>query len=171
MATLIAWLEHIAGLGIAIGAIFHDAVESVFTELAKLGRIGVLPALGLFAAFLSLKLGRRHPFLRELRMSRISVEELCRLLEESNAPLLIDARSSASRALDGVTPGAIAFEQLTKDQQQQREGEVVVYCSCPNEATSARLAKRLMTMGFHPVRPLAGGIHAWQDAGFAVERL
>jgi membrane protein DedA with SNARE-associated domain len=25
-------------------------------------------------------------------------------------------------------------------------------------------------LGFHPVRPLAGGIHAWQEAGFAVER-
>jgi rhodanese-related sulfurtransferase len=27
-----------------------------------------------------------------------------------------------------------------------------------------------MTMGFHPVRPLAGGIHAWLDAGFAIAR-
>jgi membrane protein DedA with SNARE-associated domain/rhodanese-related sulfurtransferase len=159
-----------AGIGVAIGAIFHDAVESVFTELATLGRIGGLLVLGLFAAFLSLKLWRRHQFLRELRMSRISVEELFRLLKESKAPLLIDARSSASRARDGVIPGAIAFERLTQELEQQCEGGVVVYCSCPNEATSARLAKRLMTMGFHPVRPLAGGIHAWQDAGFAVER-
>jgi membrane protein DedA with SNARE-associated domain len=29
---------------------------------------------------------------------------------------------------------------------------------------------RLMIMGFHPVRTLVGGIHAWQDAGLAVER-
>jgi membrane protein DedA with SNARE-associated domain/rhodanese-related sulfurtransferase len=159
-----------AGVGVAIGAIFHDAVESVFTELATLGRIGGLLVLGLFAAFLGLKLWRRHQFLRELRMSRISVEELFRLLKESKAPLLIDARSGASRARDGVIPGAIAFEQLSPDLEQHCEGGVVVYCSCPNEATSARLAKRLMTMGFHPVRPLAGGIHAWQDAGFAVER-
>jgi len=27
-----------------------------------------------------------------------------------------------------------------------------------------------MTMGFHPVRPLAGGIHAWRAAGLAIER-
>jgi hypothetical protein len=25
-------------------------------------------------------------------------------------------------------------------------------------------------MGFHPVRPLTGGVHAWQDAGFALIR-
>jgi rhodanese-related sulfurtransferase len=45
-----------------------------------------------------------------------------------------------------------------------------VYCACPNEATAARVARRLMNLGFHPVRPLAGGIHAWQDAGFQVVR-
>jgi len=170
VATLIAGLEHIAGLGIAIGAIFHDAVESVFSELAKLGRIGVLPALGLFAAFLSLKLWRRHQFLREQRISRMSVEELSRLRKKRQALLRIDARSADSRARAGVIPGAIAFERLTGSSEQRHEGEVVVYCSCPNEATFARLAKRLMIIGFHPVRPLAGGIHAWQDAGFAVER-
>src|SRR5438309_472930 len=49
-------------------------------------------------------------------------------------------------------------------------GVVVVYCACPNEATAARVAKRLISMGFHPVRPLAGGIHAWLDAGLAIER-
>jgi rhodanese-related sulfurtransferase len=103
-------------------------------------------------------------------MSRISVQELSRLREERQTLLLIDARSADSRARDGVIPGAMAFERLTQGPEQRHQGEVVVYCSCPNEATSARLAKRLMSMGFHPVRPLAGGIHAWQDAGFAVER-
>ena len=159
-----------AGAGVAIGSIFHDAVESVFTELATLGRIGGILVLGAFAAFLSLKVWRRHQFLRELRMSRISVEELSRLREEHPTLLLIDARSADSRARDGVIPGATAFERLTQGPEQRHQGEVVVYCSCPNEATSARLAKRLMIMGFHPVRPLAGGIHAWQDAGFALER-
>jgi len=159
-----------AGAGVAIGSIFHDAVESVFTELATLGRIGVLLVLSAFGAFLSLKVWRRHQFLRELRMSRISVQELSRLREEGQTLLLIDARSADSRARDGVIPGAMAFERLTPGPAQPHQGEVVVYCSCPNEASSARLAKRLMSMGFHPVRPLAGGIHAWQDAGFAVER-
>jgi membrane protein DedA with SNARE-associated domain/rhodanese-related sulfurtransferase len=125
-----------ANLAISLGAIFHDAVESVFKELAQLGRI----------------------------------EELFRLRAERTALLLIDARSSASRARDGVIPGAIAFERLTEDHERAGEGEVVVYCSCPNEATSARLAKRLMAMRFHPVRQLTSGIHAWQDADFAVER-
>ena len=116
-----------AGAGIALGVIFHDAVDSVFAELAR--------------------------------------------LREAGRPLMvIDARPSESRARDGMIPGAVAFEMLEKDATARNRGEVVVYCACPNEATAARVAKRLISMGFHPVRPLAGGIHAWLDAGLAIER-
>src|SRR5207302_1322941 len=68
-----------AGAGIALGVIFHDAVDSVFAELAALGRLGAILILGIFAAFLTLKWWRRHQFFHELRMSRISVGELARL--------------------------------------------------------------------------------------------
>jgi len=157
-----------AGSGVALGSIFHDAVDDVFSELAALGRVGGLLILALLAAFLALKLWRRHQFLRQLRMSRISVQELHRLREEGAPLLLVDARPSASRARDGMIPGAIAFELLLEGAKNRRGGEVVVYCACPNEASAARIARKLMSLGFHPVRPLAGGIHAWQDAGFAL---
>jgi membrane protein DedA with SNARE-associated domain/rhodanese-related sulfurtransferase len=158
-----------AGVGIGLGVIFHDAVDSVFAELATLGRIGGFVILSIFAAFLALKWWRRHQFFQELRMSRISVEELSRLLDAGSALILIDARPSASRARDGMIPGAVPFEALERDATGLRQrGEAVVYCACPNEATAARVAKQLITMGFHPVRPLAGGIHAWLDAGFAI---
>jgi rhodanese-related sulfurtransferase len=44
--------------------------------------------------------------------------------------------------------------------------EVIVYCACPNEASAALVAKRLMQQGFKRVRPLAGGIDAWVAAGY-----
>jgi membrane protein DedA with SNARE-associated domain/rhodanese-related sulfurtransferase len=160
-----------AGAGIALGVIFHDAVDSVFTELATLGRIGAFVILGIFAAFLALKWWRRHQFFQELRMSRVSVEELSRMLATGDSLIVIDARPSASRVRDGMIPGAVAFEALRKAGDGTRyQGEAVVYCACPNEATAARIAKQLMAMGFHPVRPLAGGIHAWRAAGLAIER-
>jgi rhodanese-related sulfurtransferase len=102
-------------------------------------------------------------------MSRISVEELSRLRATGSAIIVIDARPSASRIRDGMIPGAVAFEALVTAGRTQR-GEAVVYCACPNEATAARIAKQLLAMGFHPVRPLAGGIHAWVDAGLEIER-
>jgi membrane protein DedA with SNARE-associated domain/rhodanese-related sulfurtransferase len=158
-----------AGSGVALGSIFHDAVDDVFAELAALGRAGGLLILALLVAFLALKFWRRHQFFQQLRMSRITVQELHRLREGGVAVLLVDARPSDSRARDGMIPGAIAFEALLQDAEQSRRGgEAVVYCACPNEATAARIARKLINMGFHPVRPLIGGIHAWQDAGFAI---
>ena len=127
--------------------------------------------LAIFAAFLALKWWRRHQFFLELRMSRISVEELSRLRATGSAIIVIDARPSASRIRDGMIPGAVAFEALPRDAaERSQRGEAVVYCACPNEATAARIAKQLLAMGFHPVRPLAGGIHAWVDAGLEIER-
>ena len=159
-----------AGSAVALGSIFHDAVDDVFSELAALGRVGGLLILALLLVFLALKFWRRHQFFQQLRMSRITVQELNRLREGGAQLLLVDARPSASRVRDGVIPGAIAFEILVQDEvQSRRGGEAVVYCACPNEATAARIAHRLISMGFHPVRPLVGGIHAWQDAGFAIE--
>jgi len=160
-----------AGSGVVLGSIFHDAVDDVFAELAALGRVGGLLILVLLTVFLALKLWRRHQFFRQLRMSRITVQELNRLREEGAPVLLIDARPSASRLRDGIIPGAIAFEVVLQDlEYSRRGGEAVVYCACPNEATSARIARKLINMGFHPVRPLYGGIHAWLDAGFAIAR-
>ena len=160
-----------SGSAVALGSIFHDAVDDVFSELAALGRVGGMLILALLLFFLALKFWRRHEFFQELRMSRITVQELNRLREGGTELLLVDARPSASRVRDGIIPGAIAFEILLEDATKSRRGrEVVVYCACPNEATSARIAHKLISMGFHPVRPLVGGIHAWQDAGFAIER-
>jgi rhodanese-related sulfurtransferase len=157
------------GSGVTLGSIFHDAVGDVFDELATLGRAGGLLILVLLIAFLALKFWRRRQFLQQLRMSRITVQELNRLRQGGVPVLLVDARSSASRARDGMIPGAIPFEALLHDvEQSRRGGEAVVYCACPNEATAAQIARKLISMGFHPVRPLIGGIHAWQDAGFAL---
>jgi rhodanese-related sulfurtransferase len=50
-------------------------------------------------------------------------------------------------------------------EDHDRDAEVVVYCSCPNEATAAVAAKHLKKAGFKKIRPLLGGIEAWVKAG------
>lgn len=159
-----------AGSGVALGAIFHDAVDDVFVEIGRLGKVGGLLIAGLLACFLALKYWRRHQFFVQLRTSRISVAELARLLTLDPKPTVIDARSPESRARDGTIPGALPVSTIDTDLANVRfDGEVVVYCACPNEATAARIAKHLIARGFQRVRPLEGGIHAWQDAGYAIE--
>jgi len=44
----------------------------------------------------------------------------------------------------------------------------VLYCSCPHEITSARVALLLKEKGVEHVRPLAGGLRAWMDLGYPV---
>jgi rhodanese-related sulfurtransferase len=51
------------------------------------------------------------------------------------------------------------------------EAELVIYCTCPNEASAAMVAKALMDHGYKRVRPLLGGLDAWETAGFPVHRL
>src|SRR5204862_121793 len=47
--------------------------------------------------------------------------------------------------------------------------DVIFYCTCPNEASAARAAKRLIDRGYAQVRPLLGGLEAWTAAGYAIE--
>jgi len=51
-----------------------------------------------------------------------------------------------------------------------RDRDIVLYCSCPNEVSSARTAFLLKKKGIHRVRPLEGGLDAWRERQFPVER-
>ena len=50
------------------------------------------------------------------------------------------------------------------------DGEVILYCACPNEATAVKVAQKLRKIGYKRIRPLQGGIDAWIEAGLEVER-
>lgn len=50
-----------------------------------------------------------------------------------------------------------------------RDREIIAYCSCPNEASAAQVAKLLMDNGFRRVRPLHGGLDAWIAAGYPAD--
>jgi rhodanese-related sulfurtransferase len=109
-------------------------------------------------------------------MARISVDELNGMLNNNERPLVVDVRSPASQK-HGRIPGAVwidshAFDESLQAQRlhERTADEVIVYCACPNEASAAVVAKKLMRAGFTRVRPLAGGIEAWMEKGFAIER-
>ena len=159
-----------AGTAIYLGSLFSTTIEDLLDILQALGKGGAaLLALAL-VAFVASKWWQRFRFLRSLRMARISVNELNALLEQGLAPLIIDVRSSLAAPLDRI-PGAIilAGDDLSNpDFEHMIDGEVIVYCACPNEASAAVVAKKLMQIGYRRVRPLAGGIDAWIAAGYDV---
>jgi membrane protein DedA with SNARE-associated domain/rhodanese-related sulfurtransferase len=162
-----------AGSAIAIGSLFSNTVESLLNTLAHLGEIGVgLVALAL-AVFIALKWWDRRRFFNELRMARITVDELAALVSAGAAPLILDVRSLASQRADGRIPGAIPIDEKTIEvhiPDEASDREVILYCACPNEASAARIAKMLKARGFTRVRPLLGGIDEWVKAGHALDR-
>ena len=101
-------------------------------------------------------------------MVKISVAELDKMLKDRLKPAIIDVRPLHLQA-DGIIPGAIAMSIDAVDTvvlDAPLDGEIILYCACPNEVTSARVAKLLIDKGYRRVRPLAGGIDAWIDAGY-----
>jgi rhodanese-related sulfurtransferase len=47
--------------------------------------------------------------------------------------------------------------------------DIILYCTCPNKVTSARVALQLRRHGIARVRPLLGGIDAWRARDFPTQ--
>jgi membrane protein DedA with SNARE-associated domain/rhodanese-related sulfurtransferase len=160
------------GLPVVLGRIFHNAVSDVLNTLAAMGEIGLAIIVVALALYLLMRWWQRRMFIRQLRMDRISVDELVDMMAEGSGPLLLDVRSAEARQRDGMIPGAIAAHPSDMDsflKDHTRDAEIVVYCACPNEATAAMAAKHLRRAGFKKIRPLLGGIEAWTQAGHQLQ--
>jgi rhodanese-related sulfurtransferase len=85
---------------------------------------------------------------------------------------IVDVRSPMTQAVTGRIPGARAIDMqkiVESFKGVPVDGEVIVYCACPNEATAVKVAQSLRKLGYKRIRPLQGGIDAWIQAGLAVE--
>lgn len=161
------------GLAIGAGILFHTQVSQLLRWLEEFGVAAVAIVLALLAGYIAFKWWERMRFFRMLRLARITTDELQRLRQEDKKPVVVDVRSPASRQLDPrFIPGALALDgedvlaQLT---HLPPETPIVFYCTCPNEASAAAVAKRLAAAGYKRVHPLLGGLDAWADAGHEVE--
>ena len=156
-----------AATALALGWLFAPAVADVLGTLDRMGRWGLLLVLVLLGLFVAMRALQRHRFKKRLRMDRITVAALGDLLERGESPVIVDVRSKTGR-FDGRIPGAIVFNDDAWPSDLQAASDdalVVVYCACPNEASAALVARKLMARGFKRVRPLEGGIDAWRAAG------
>jgi len=162
-----------SGVAIALGYVFRNAIGELIATFEQLGRIGIVLLVAAFVAFVVAKWVQRQRFIRQLRMDRLTVDELKALLATGEPTTVIDVRSKLAQSVTGRIPGAI-----TVDATNLRVGllgiepgnEVIVYCACPNEATAVKVAQALVQHGFRRVRPLLGGIDAWIAAGHDIER-
>ncbi len=122
-----------AGSAIGAGMIFHRAVDRLLALLEGLGTAGLAIVLAAFAAWVLFRFVERQRFVRELRLARVTVEELERMLASDDAPLVFDVRTSGAAWLDPRRiPGALRlpFDEIERLLEREPRGrEVVLYCT------------------------------------------
>ena len=161
------------GVAVGLGYLFRDAIAEVLETLQSLGKWGLLLVAAALAAWIAAKWWKRRLFVRQLRMDRVTVGELKAMLDADRVAAILDVRSALMQAASGRIPGAYPIDMNRIAEGiagVPTDGEVVVYCACPNEVSAVKVAEKLRDLGFRRVRPLHGGIDAWIDAGHAVER-
>jgi membrane protein DedA with SNARE-associated domain/rhodanese-related sulfurtransferase len=161
------------GCFLLVGFLFSHQLEQIVAAFAGLGG----NALGLVAAFAAVyiawKYFQRRRLLCALRVARITVDELHHKLEAGENPVILDLRSlSELEANPALIRGALhmTMEEVERRQQEiPRDRDIILYCSCPNEVTSARAALVLRRSGITRVRPLLGGMDAWRARNYPTD--
>ncbi len=163
------------GAGLGAGVLLKPQIDRLLPHLQDIGSTAGKFILVVLALYIAFKWWERRRFFALLRMARITVNDLYELVDSGRAPIVVDVRSQTARSLEPRRiPGAIHVPMDNVEQHLKelpRNREVVLYCTCPNEASAAKVAKMLINNGFKHVRPLHGGLDAWIAAGYAVETI
>jgi membrane protein DedA with SNARE-associated domain/rhodanese-related sulfurtransferase len=164
-----------AGTALLLGVLLRTQIERLLPQAAQVGSAAAVILLVLLASYIAFKWWERRRFYAALDMARISVEELHREMDGETAPVVVDVRSPTAQTIElRRIPGAVHLpvqEAARRISELPRDREIILYCTCPNEASAAKVARLLMNSGFARVRPLKGGLEAWIDAGYSVEAI
>jgi membrane protein DedA with SNARE-associated domain/rhodanese-related sulfurtransferase len=155
------------------GRFFGDILNHDPSLLNLAGRFSgsllLLGILGFFAA----RIVRRRALGRKLVSSRLEPEELKRQIDAGENVYIVDLRHPLELIPDPYTlPGAhvIPPDSIAKRNHEiPRDRDVVLYCTCPSEATAAATAMALYKLGIERVRPLRGGFDEWKRLGFPLD--
>lgn len=161
------------GIGLALGRLFAPAIDHVLAALVRIGEGSLILLAAAITGYVGWKWWQRHRFVQQLQMARMPVSVLVELLDRGEAPLIIDVRSAIAAA-DGTIPGAVVTggdPDAPALLAHPKDDPVVVYCACPNDVSAVIAARKLLQRGYRDVRPLAGGIEAWIEAGRAVSTI
>jgi membrane protein DedA with SNARE-associated domain/rhodanese-related sulfurtransferase len=164
----LAW----SGAFVGAGWMFRNQLESLAAGMASFGTwFGIVLASAL-AVYVALKYIQRRRIYRTLRIARITPTELRQRMDAREDLIILDLRNPIEWR-DGRIPGSLQFEpdKLSSMAPTFAHAEVILYCSCPNEAASARAALQLKRQGVKRVRPLEGGFTRWHSLGFPIEEV
>ena len=125
----VLWVSVFTGLGYA----FSDQLEGVAEDALTLGIWLLVLLLASLAGYIGWKFILRRRFLRQLRIARISPEELKRKLEVGEDVVIVDLRHSLDfEAEPEMIPGALRMNAAKLEEgneQIPRDRDVVLYCT------------------------------------------
>ena len=160
------------------GRFVGDMVERSSRVFSTLAYYAVPLVLMMVLGVVIVRYVRRLRFLRELRGLRLEPKQLLAMLDDAEreglpGPFIVDLRHPLDVLSDPLTlPRALRIGPDELKQRHElipRDRDIVLYCTCPSEETSAKVALELRKLGVRRVRPLKGGLQGWRDAGYAVE--
>jgi len=152
------------------GRFFGDILKRNPNALAVAGHFAVAIFVLLFLGFLVWRMLQRRAFLRSVRMARLEPRELRQMIDSGEPVFIVDLRHPLDYLPDPRTlPGALTLtpDKLVEQSDRiPRDQEIVLFCTCPSEATAAKMALILRKMGIERVRPLRGGFDEWKRLGY-----
>jgi membrane protein DedA with SNARE-associated domain/rhodanese-related sulfurtransferase len=153
---------------LALGGLFHSAIQDVLAVMSNVGLTATLVGTLLLAIFVAWRYRERRIARQVEDIAHIEVSALREAFAVGARLMVVDLRSPESRRIDDrAVPGAvgITYRELTdRLAELQAARELVVFCDCPNDETAIAAARLLAKAGLPRVRVLAGGIAAWAAA-------
>ncbi len=122
-----------SGAYVGLGYVFSGEIERIAEQAFHLGSgLGVLVG-GTLGGYIAYKYVARQRFLRELRIGRITAEELKQKIDAGEELVIVDLRHSVDFEADPHTiPGAFRMDAIDledKDDRLPRDRDVILYCT------------------------------------------
>jgi membrane protein DedA with SNARE-associated domain/rhodanese-related sulfurtransferase len=158
-----------------LGRFFGDIAKRSQAFFALLSHFAALVFVVMVAGFFIWRVVKQRRFLAQVRELRLEPSQLKAMLDEacidgSEQPFIVDLRHPLDYLPDPrVLPGAVRIgpsEIARLADRIPRDRDVILYCTCPSEETSAKVAMQLHKLGITRVRPLRGGFDGWKQAGY-----
>ena len=122
-----------AGSFLGLGYMFSGEIERVAEHLENLGSGLLVLVLGAFTTYIAYKFFARQRFLRELRIARITVDELKQKIDAGEGLVIVDLRHSLDFEAEPETiPGAFRMDAKELEENNDRlprDREVILYCT------------------------------------------
>jgi membrane protein DedA with SNARE-associated domain/rhodanese-related sulfurtransferase len=157
------------------GRFFGDVAKRSQAFFDLLSHFAALVFILMVAGFFLYRVLKQRRFVAQVRSLRLEPSDLKAMLDEATAdpatqPYIVDLRHPLDYLPDPrVLPGAVRIgpaELAAHADLIPRDRDVILYCTCPSEETSAKVALQLHRLGITRVRPLRGGFDGWKQAGY-----